>query len=105
MDATLLSKIPESIMKAHDPDDDPFAGLAADHSSNQLPSPMEYGSGISFLIQQLDDQQQQQQPPHHSKESSVPSAGDDNEEEEEKKEDHVANESPLDDNVKEEDSS
>jgi hypothetical protein len=57
--ATLLSKIPESIMKPHDPNDDPFAGLADD--SNQLMSPLEYGSGISYLVPQ--DQPEKQLEP------------------------------------------
>ena len=48
MDAAIMNKIPESIMKHHDPNDDPFAGLADD--SNQLVSPLQYGSGISYLV-------------------------------------------------------
>lgn len=45
-----MSQIPQNIMKAHDPNDDPFASLS-DDSSNQLQSPLEYGSGISFLVE------------------------------------------------------
>ena len=45
----IMNQIPESIMKPHDPNDDPFASLA-DDSSNQLTSPLEYGSGISYLV-------------------------------------------------------
>jgi hypothetical protein len=45
----IMNQIPESIMKHHDPNDDPFAALA-DDSTNQLTSPLEYGSGISYLV-------------------------------------------------------
>eukprot|EP00539_Tryblionella_compressa_P000771 CAMPEP_0178746384 /NCGR_PEP_ID=MMETSP0744-20121128/7780_1 /TAXON_ID=913974 /ORGANISM="Nitzschia punctata, Strain CCMP561" /LENGTH=95 /DNA_ID=CAMNT_0020399591 /DNA_START=91 /DNA_END=378 /DNA_ORIENTATION=+ len=45
----LMNQIPENIMKHHDPNDDPFAALA-DDSSNELTSPLEYGSGISYFV-------------------------------------------------------
>ncbi|KAG7366382.1 hypothetical protein IV203_029052 [Nitzschia inconspicua] len=46
----LMNQIPQNIMKAHDPNDDPFAALS-DDSNNQLQSPLEYGSGISYFVQ------------------------------------------------------
>jgi hypothetical protein len=45
----VVSQFPESIMNPHDPNDDPFAGLP-DYSTNQLQSPLEYGSGISYFV-------------------------------------------------------
>ena len=45
----IMNQIPESIMKHHDPNDDPFASLS-DDSSNQLQSPLEFGSGISYFV-------------------------------------------------------
>ena len=45
---TIGGMAPKAIMKEHDPNDDPFADLV-DDSSNQLISPLEYGSGaIAF---------------------------------------------------------
>lgn len=91
MDATLLSKIPESIMKHHDPNDDPFAGLADD--SNQLISPLEYGSGISFLVQQQEDREQEQVQSSSPSSSSPPPT--DKEEEKEKDVITTDTESPV----------
>jgi hypothetical protein len=46
--APTIGMAPKAIMKDHDPNDDPFADLV-DDSSNQLISPLEYGSGaIAF---------------------------------------------------------
>lgn len=36
---------PQPAMREHDPSDDPFAELSAELDANQLPSPLEYGSG------------------------------------------------------------
>jgi hypothetical protein len=44
----IMNKIPENIMKPHDPNDDPFAALSDD--TNQLVSPLEFGSGISYFV-------------------------------------------------------
>lgn len=46
----VMNQIPENIMKPHDPNDDPFAALS-DDSSNQLQSPLEFGSGVSYFVQ------------------------------------------------------
>jgi len=56
MDPNLAQHIPSNIMKAHDPNDDPFAALADD--TNQLQSPLEYGSGISYFIPKEDSQKE-----------------------------------------------
>jgi hypothetical protein len=47
--AAIMDMIPKAIMKEHDPNDDPFADLV-DDSSNQLISPLEYGSGASAFL-------------------------------------------------------
>mmetsp|Transcript_38031 Transcript_38031/g.92542 ORF Transcript_38031/g.92542 Transcript_38031/m.92542 type:complete len:108 (+) Transcript_38031:201-524(+) len=47
-DQSVMNQIPSSIMKQHDPNDDPFASLSDD--SNQLQSPLEFGSGISYFV-------------------------------------------------------
>jgi len=49
------SEPPKSVMKDHDPNDDPFAVLSDD--SNQLVSPTEYGSGeVSYTPDDDDDE-------------------------------------------------
>lgn len=62
-----MSQIPQNIMKAHDPNDDPFAALS-DDSTNQLQSPLEYGSGISYFVQQTNDSNSKEEHPTADKE-------------------------------------
>lgn len=40
----------KSIMKEHDPNDDPFAALSAEVDAKQLVSPMEFGSGAAAPV-------------------------------------------------------
>lgn len=54
-----MNQIPQNIMNPHDPNDDPFLGLP-DYSTNQVQSPLEYGSGISYFVQSGDSNDKDQ---------------------------------------------
>lgn len=69
-----MSQIPQNIMKAHDPNDDPFAALS-DDSTNQLQSPLEYGSGISYFVH-TEDSKGKEEPSTSSTDEDVAKGGD-----------------------------
>mmetsp|Transcript_38032 Transcript_38032/g.92543 ORF Transcript_38032/g.92543 Transcript_38032/m.92543 type:complete len:108 (+) Transcript_38032:196-519(+) len=68
-DQSVMNQIPSSIMKQHDPNDDPFASLSDD--SNQLQSPLEFGSGISYFVH--DDNEKKKEDEDKQKGESNPS--------------------------------
>ena len=56
------SSEPKSVMKEHDPNDDPFAVLSDD--SNQLVSPTEYGSGeVSYTPDDATNKPEEEEKP------------------------------------------
>ncbi|KAL3925945.1 MAG: hypothetical protein SGILL_000046 [Bacillariaceae sp.] len=71
----VMNQIPSNIMKAHDPNDDPFGALS-DDQTNQLTNPMEYGSGLSFFVQSADKKEEHSEATEEStSEEDAPAAG------------------------------